>query len=396
MALVKQVPTILNDTLKAVLGQNAPAQVDTNTFVSMGQKIAEMDTYDLFYKELVNRIVKTVYFIRSYNGNTRNILRDEHEYGAFIQKVYYTMPEASENPIFEVAQGSLDGDTVTGYKQQSPYDIEQTVAVKSLVYGGRGAWSLEIIRPLSQIKSAFLSYDAMQAFIDGIYIAVNNRYELDVESLTNMAANTSIARCIADGRARNLLSEYNTATERTLTVNQALRDVEFLKYATQEIKQTIDNMQKMSTVFNGAKYATFTSRDNLVVEVLSKFASYVDTYLQSDTFHNELTALPRYESIPYWQGSGTAFAFEDISKIDVKNDGLNVTSHESDTVTQTGIIAVLRDIENVAAYFSDRETWEMVNPRSGVMIHGENAQKGFAVDNFANSMVFYMAEAEAV
>ncbi len=392
MALVKQIPTILNDSIKAVLGQNAPAEIDTNTFVSMGQKIAEMDLYDLFYKELVNRIVKTVYFIRSYNGNTRNILRDEHEYGAFIQKVYYMLPDASENPIFEVAQGALDGDTVTGYKQQSPYDIEQTIPVKSLVYGGKGAWALEVIRPVEQIKSAFLSYAAMQAFIDGLYTSINNRYELDVENLTNMAANTSIARCIADGRARNLLSEYNTATERSLTVSQALRDVEFLKFATQEIKQTIDNMQKMSTVFNGAKYATFTPRENLVVEVLSRFSSYVDTYLQSDTFHNELTALPRYESIPFWQGSGTAFAFEDVSAINIKNDGLNVDSHQTDTVNQTGIIAVLRDTENVAAYFSDRQTWELYNPRSGVMIHGENAQKGYAVDNFANSMVFYIAE----
>lgn len=395
--LIKQVSTVLNDAIKATLGKNAPTVIDTNNFVSCGQQIDKMNLYEDFYKQLVNRVVQTVYFIRTYTGKTRNIWRDEHEYGAFIQKVYYTMPDAVDNPAFEVAQG-VDGDLITGYKQQSPYDIETTVPVRALVYGGQGTWSIEIIRPINQIKSAFVSASAMEAFIDGIYTAVSNRYEVDVENLISAAANTLTASCLAYKRGRNLLDEYNKAhADGILTVAQALENVDFLKFATREIKNTVEFMQKMSTIFNNVGYETFTPRDSLVVEVLTHFASATDSYLQSDTFHNELTALPRYEEIPYWQGSGTGYSFADCSTINIKNDGLkNDKNEQSDTVNQSGIIAVLRDVEACAAYFSDRETWEMLNPRSRVMIHGEQANKGFAVDNFANCMVFYLAESEAV
>ena len=37
----------------------------------------------------------------------------------------------------------------------------------------------------------------------------------------------------------------------------------------------------------------------------------------------------------------------------------------------------------------------MFNPRSEVMIHGEKAEKGYAVDDHANAVVFYMAVGEA-
>ncbi len=166
-----------------------------------------------------------------------------------------------------------------------------------------------------------------------------------------------------------------------------------MKYASKEINRTIDNMGVMSTVFNKAGYETFTSKENLVVEMLTEFASASDMYLQADTFHNELTQLPNFEKVPFWQYSGKTFAFADCSSINIQHDDLIDESEEDDdgTVSQSGIICFVHDIENVAAYFGNRRTWELFNPRSEVMIHGEKAEKGFAVDEHANAVVFYVA-----
>ena len=151
-------------------------------------------------------------------------------------------------------------------------------------------------------------------------------------------------------------------------------------------------MGKMSKVYNVDGYTTFTPRDRMVVEMLAEFASASDMYLQADTFHDELVKLPNYEEVPYWQGSGATFAFADCSKINVTHESLGDGETEgSDTIEQGGIICFLHDIENVAAYFGRRRSWELPNPRSEVMIHGEKAEKGFAVDTHANSMVFYIA-----
>lgn len=387
--LVTQIKDIVNDAVEDALGKSASVQkLDSSDIVSLGKAISGYDAYEGFFGALANRIVRTIYFIRTYEGSRRNILRDEHEYGAFVQKVYYEMPDAVDNPTWNIptAQGA--------YAQASPYDVNATITVSSLIFGGKGTWSIEIVRPLEQIKSAFLDNASMMNFIDGIYLAVENAFKLQEDTLVSLAANTAMAAAIKGGKARNLLAEYNTNhSGATLTVAKALESADFLKYASKEINRTIKNMGKMSTVYNVDGYTTFTPKDRMVVEILAEFASASDMYLQADTFHDELVKLPNYEEVPYWQGSGKSFAFDDCSSIDVTNDALIDPDVSGDTgeVKQSGIICFLHDIENVAAYFGRRRSWELPNPRSEVMIHGEKAEKGFAVDTHANGIVFYMA-----
>lgn len=378
--LVKQISNIVNDSVKDALGKNiGVTKIDSSDIVSLGKAIANFDAYEGFYKSLVNRIVKTVYFVRTYEGSSRSVLRDEHEYGAFVQKVYYNLPDAVDNPTWSIPTATNE------YHQTSPYDVEGTVGVSALIFGGKGTWSIEIVRPVEQVKSAFIDSSSMMAFIDGIYVTIENAFKLEEERLVSLAVNTAMADAISGGKSRNLLSEFNTKTSQTLSVEDALISADFLRYASMEINRTVDNMGKMSTAFNKANYPTFTSKDNMVVEMLSQFASASDMYLQSDTFHNELTQLPKYEKVPFWQSSGKSFDFADCSKIDVKHADFDAD------VTQGGIICFIHDVENVACYFGSRRSWEIFNPRSEVMIHGEKAEKGFAVDGHANAVVFYMA-----
>lgn len=394
MALITQIKNIVNDAVEDALGKNSTlSDLDSSDIVSLGKAISNYDAYEKFFGALTNRIAKTVYFIRVYSANDRSILRDEHEYGAFIQKVYYTMPDAVDNPVYNVASESQG---VYSYTQHSPYGITTTVAVQSLIYGGQGTWSIEIMRPVEAIKTAFLSEADMMSFIDGIYIAIENSFALEQERMVSLAANTAMAHAINAGLARNLLSEYNTANpSATLTVEQALTSADFLRFASKEIKDTIEHMGTMSTLFNSQGYATFTSKENLVVEMLSQFENALDTYLMSDTFHNEMVALPKHERVPYWQGSGSAFDFDDTSTIDVIHDDFVVAvTNPTGEIKQSGIICFLHDVENVAAYFGNRRSWEVYNERDDVVNHGEQARKGFAVDTYANSYVFYI-EAES-
>lgn len=383
---VKQISNIVNDSVKDALGKvDGVTKLNSSDIVSLGKAIANFNAYEGFFGSLVNRLVKTVYFIRTYEGSSRSVLRDEHEYGAFVQKVYYEMPDAVDNPTWAIPDGS------GVYNQTSPYDIKNTVGVSALIFGGKGTWSLEIVRPVEQIKTAFTDPSSMSAFIEGIYLAIENAFKLEEERLVALAVNTAMADAISGGKSRNLLSEYNTKMGTQLTVAQALTTADFLRFASMEINRTVNNMGVMSTAYNKAGYSTFTSKDNMVVEMLSQFASASDMYLQSDTFHNELTKLPNYESVPFWQSSGKSFAFDDCSKISIINDDLISTENQTGEVTQSGIICFIHDVENVACYFGNRRSWELFNPRSEVMIHGEKAEKGFAVDGHANAVVFYMA-----
>ena len=249
---VKQIKTLLNDVIEDMTAQSAAIQtVDTSNLVSLGKAVSDLNLYDGFFGSLVNRLAKTVYFIRVYEGaDNRSILRDEHEYGAFIQKVYYTAPAFVDNPEYKIPSYT-GGGAIDEYNQSSPYDVDTTVTVNAMVYGAQGTFALEIVRPVDQIRSAFLSESEMMRFIDGIYVAIENEIKLAEEGLVNAAVSTAIAADINGGKVRNLLTEYNAIAATPITDEKvALADTDFLKYASREIRNTIKYMRKMSTAYN--------------------------------------------------------------------------------------------------------------------------------------------------
>ena len=393
--IAKQIKTLLNDVIEDLTGQSASIQsIDTTDLVSMGKAISDMGLLEGWYGKLVNRLAKTVYFVRVYDPKrVRSILRDEHEYGAFVQKVYYTAPDFVDNPEYKIPSGNP-----AAYTQHSPYDVTAVVAVDAKIFGNQGTFALEIVRPVDQIRTAFLDSSEMMRFIDGIYLAIENKLKLAEEALVSAAVSTAIASDINAGLVRNLLSEYNTLHPDTAiaTAAAAMVDADFLKYASKEINQVVNYMEEMSTAFNAGGYMTFTDRENLVVEVLADAAASFDTYASADTFHNELIALPRYEKVNRWQfsGQGVNQTFAKTSSIDVTHDEFKSETNLTGNITADGIIAFVHDIEHVAAYFGHRRSWEKYNERDDVYIHGETARKGYAVDPNANGVVFIVAATE--
>lgn len=394
--IIKQKYAVVNDAIADALGKNASiSTLNTTDLVSLGKSLANMNLLEGWYAAMANRIVKTVYFVRVYGQRQRSVLRDEHEYGAFVQKVYYKAPEFTANPEYSIPQAPVSPATEYTYNQSSPYDVSAVVEVSASVFGGQGTLALEFVRPVDQIRTAFISEAEMIRFIDGLYVAADQRIKLAEEELTDLAVNTAIAYDVDNNKVRNLLTEFNALLPEDanpLTAAQAVRDADFLRYACMEIGQTIDYMGEMSTIFNVEGYETFTDRENMVVEVLSYFARSMEVFLQADTFHDSLVSLPRYESVPRWQRLKNSVAqdFASLSAIKIQNSAIN----SGNALTVNGVVAFVHDIEHVAAYFGHRRTWEKYNERDDVYIHGDTMRKGYAVDGHANGVVFIVADTE--
>lgn len=373
--LVTQIPEIVTDAYKDIMGITSNSEIDTTDIVSMGKALSSFDLLDGWYGKLANRIIKTVVFARTYSADTRKILRDEHTWGAFIQKLYVTAPDFVDNPAFA---------PTSNYVQPSPYDVDTLLTVDSMIYGNEGTWAMEFVLPEVQIRKAFTGPAEMNAFVDGQFVAVQNKLEVAKESLINAACNTGIAAAINSGLSRNLLTEYNTgkAEADQLTAAEALVNKDFLKYAAKEIMTAVKFMKKPSVKFNAKGYETFSPSP--VVELLTSYKMATEMYLDADTFHQEYTNLNGTE-VPYWQ------SFDAPAKINVANDAIN----SGTAVEQDGIIACIRDDEYVAAYFGDEYQWSMPNPRARVSIHGYQYKKGFAVDEHANVQVFIVADTES-
>lgn len=384
MATVNQIYGIVNDAASDALGEKAIAVKDTAGFVSLGDVVLSSDTNkEQFYKALVDRIGRTVIAGRAYVAKKRSVKRDEMDWGLIYQKISYKKRDAVENH------------TWTSNTQADPFDVEiQTEAVQKL-FSVMSTYSFEDSIPDMQLFTAFTSASAMGAFISGIYTNMDNYMALAEENLNDMAVNTYMAGALIKGKAaqkRNLLSEYNTANETTLTAEQALKNVDFLKFAGREIKTAIGNMTRMSTIFNAEGMPRHTPEDKMVVEVLGQFASAMSTYLESDTYHKELVALPNYEEVTYWQGSGEGFDFNDVSKINIKNAHLAVAeTNPNGEVVQSGIIAFVHDYDAVASVIYKHRRNSIYNPRAERLNIFDKAEQGYAVDLSENGVVFFLA-----
>ena len=379
MSDVKQIYSILNDVAKQTLGTEAIAVVDTQSFISLGDKVLKSDTdTENFLSKLTDRIAKTVYSVRNYTGINKNLMREPFDYGVIVQKIHVEMPEAKENNAWKIGE--------QGYTPTYAPVIKPTVSQK--LFNKLSTWEIDVTIPDFMLKTAFLNESSMATFIDAIFTAMNNAMVMCADNNANLIRANFIGNNIHSAKptqAINLLKEYNTLTSAGLTVASCLRDVHFLKWATMQISLWTKRMRVMSKLFNEDSNSKFTSGEYLVLDVLQDFASSTATFLQSDTYHKELVALPMYNEVPYWQGSGETFAFADTSKISVKIDGTT-------EVTQGGIIAVAYDYNVIGTTINEPRSTTECNNKDEYTNYYNKATIGCFNDLGENGIVFFIAE----
>ena len=379
MSDVKQIYSILNDVAKQTLGTEAIAVVDTQSFISLGDKVLKSDTdTENFLSKLTDRISKTVYSVRNYTGINKNLMREPFDYGVIVQKIHVEMPEAKENNAWKIGE--------QGYTPTYAPVIKPIVSQK--LFNKLSTWEIDVTIPDFMLKTAFLNESSMATFIDAIFTAMNNAMVMCADNNANLIRANFIGNKIHSAKptqAINLLSQYNTLTSANLTVASCLRDVDFLKWATMQISLWTKRMRVMSKLFNEDSSSKFTSGEYLVLDVLQDFASSTATFVQSDTYHKELVALPMYNEVPYWQGSGTSFAFADTSKISVKID-------ETNEVTQGGIIAVAYDYNAIGTTINEPRSTTDRNNKDEYTNYYNKTTIGCFNDLGENGIVFFIAE----
>lgn len=369
---VQQIYDIVNQAAAQALGTAALTATDTSSFVSLGQKVLNGNNLDAFFHAFNDIIGRTTVAIREYNGFDRAIKRDEFEMGAAYRKVSYKMGQAVENPSFDVPP------------QQSPFDIEPNMTVEQRIFQAIGTWSYEDLIPTIQLETAFRSEGEMAQVISGMYLTMDNAMSFSLDRLTALACNTYMAMVLNSSSTvckRDLLREYNTLAGTSLTVEQALINPDWLKYASRQINMVVKNMRSFTSLFNIGGFERHTPYDRVVVEVNTDFASALTSYLEADTYHDELIRLPFYEEIPYWQGTND-FRFPTTSAINITNNGV--------TVSKSGIIAFVHDYDAIASSLYKRRDYSVFNPRSEVFAVMNKAEKALLADTTENGVVFYM------
>lgn len=386
---VEQIYSLMNNVTSEVIGKTDIVKEDLSNVVDLGKEIFDNASVDNYVKSLVNHIGKVIFVNRPYSGNIPSMLMDSWEFGSVLEKISADIPNATENDSWNLT----DGET---YSQ----DVFYKPSVSAKFFNSKVTFEVPMSFTELQVKESFSSVNQLNGFVSMIYNAVDKSMAIKIDSLVMRTINSMIANTVnseitgdetlathSGTKAVNLLKGYNDKFGTELTVDKALTTPEFIRYASYIIGNYKDRLSKISTLFNVGGKERFTPSDMLNIVMLSDFKNSASVYLESDTYHNDLVALPNCESVPYWQGSGKTYSFADTSKINVAIKSGDTTKD----VAVTGILAIMYDRDSMGVCNSDRRVTTNYNAKAEFYNNYYKFDASYFNDLNENFVVFYIA-----
>ena len=332
----EQIYTLVNEVNAEAFGTNAISIVDTSTLISLGNTVLSSSTNtEAFLNTLAQRIGRTILRFRDYRNKLGDMVLNDFEYGAILQKIKVVMPQAEEDQMYDLT----DGQAIDHYVVAKPV-VDQKLFVT------RTPYQFHITIQRDTLKEAFLSEAAMGSLISVVFGEVRNAIEVSLENLGRVTLATAIAETAGTGRIIDLVSEYNTlyTPSPTLDAVTCQNDPDFMRYAMSRINSVVDGMQDMSTLYNNGDFETFTPKEDMRVKIISSFMRRLETVVEYAAFHDQfVTPDVTFTTINYWQSAQSPM------EVKIKRPS------DSDEVSRGNVIALIHDRDAMGVYKIDED-----------------------------------------
>lgn len=401
---VTQLKTLLQSVMSEVLGAEAVVNEDLSNVVDLGKLVIDQTQgVDNYVRKLINHIGKVTFQSRAYAGGVPSILMDSWEFGSILQKVSTEMPGAEENESWALEDGKE-------YKQ----DIFTAPKVSAKFFNSKVTFEIPVSFTELQVKESFSSAEQLNGFVSMLTTAVENSMTVKLDSLimraiNNMTAETLAAELGAGAagskvvdftksgvKAVNLLALYNAKHPTAkLTVDTAITNSDFVRFATYQISLISDRMTKISTLFNVEGKERFTPVDMQKTVLLSDFSKASEILSQSTVQNPDRIELPKHDSVPYWQGSGVDYALQSTGAIDVKTASGETVKVPYGADGKAAILGVIADRDAVGVANLERRTTTAYNAKAEFYNSWYKADAGYYNDLAENFVVFFIGEGKA-
>ena len=394
---VTQIYSIVNEATKGILGETAVLSEDLSNVVDIGKAIGDLDSIDTYVKKLVNHIGKVVFQERLYAGGVPSVLMDSWEFGSILEKISAELPDATESDSWKLANGV----------NYSP-DVFYQPTVSAKFFNSKTTFEIPLSFTEMQVKESFSNANQLNGFLSMLTTSVQNSMTVKLDSLIMRTISNMIGETIYEGlttcvpgaedgdpdvcttdltetsvKAVNLLNLYNAEYDVSLTSAKAITDPAFIRFATYTISLYVDRMARISTLFNVGGKERFTPYDMQHIVLLADFAKASDTFLLSDVRNQDRVLLPNHETVPYWQGSGTTYAFDDVSTVNVQTAG-------GHTLEIPGVLGVIFDRDALGVTNLDNRVTTNYNPKAEFYTNFYKADAGYYNDLDENFIVFFI------
>ena len=385
---VKQIYHIVSQITNEVLGNLSILKEDLSNVVDVGNAIFNADSVDNYVKSLVNHIGRVVFVDRVYNGSAPSVLMDSWEFGSVLEKVSCDLPVANANPSWDLQNGQ-------SYDPNIFY--KPSVSVK--FYNSKTTFEIPMSFTEMQIKESFSNAEQLNGFMTMLYNSVEKSMTIKLDGLIMRTINNMIGETIhheipdsknysttSTIKAVNLLKLYNDTHTTTITADKCLDNPDFIRYATYIISVYSERITKISKLFNIGGKERFTPKDVLRCVLLSDFKKASEVFLKSDLYNEQYATLPESDSVPYWQGSGETYAFNDITKIHIQLASDNTTE-----IRMSGILGVMFDKDALGVSNLNRRVTTNYNPKAEFYTNFYKFEAGYFNDMNENFVVFFVA-----
>lgn len=358
---VKQISSMLNTVFGEILGDTALVNEDMSNIVSVGQVITSStqfgDNFDNYAGAIVDKVGRTVFADRVYRAKDLGIWRDSWEYGSVLEKIRVDIGDYEDNCEWDL---TVPGQTGLDYNENLQAHIEELFKfvpanAQAKYFNLKTTFKTVISITRKQLKSAFNGASEMARFIGMIENRIMSKMEIAKDQLQRRTLVNLIGTKVHAGTVVDLKDEFEAAGGTAISnFAAALKDPDFLKFAAKKITMDREFMTEPSKIYNEGNFYTHTPIEDSRLVVLADLDSGLKFNLYGDTYNEEFVKLDNYKTVPFWQGSGTAMALADRSKINIKTAG-------GDTVVTGGILGILFDRDAAMVCNEDPEVRSQYN-----------------------------------
>lgn len=340
---VNQIYELANSIASQAIGKSAITVTDTASLVALGEQVlSSRDNVENFTNQLILRIGRTIISYRDYSNNLAPIMMDSMQWGAIVQKLDGEMPDIIEDEAWNLE----DGKSVDMYIVSKP-KLYQNFFCKRTTYSAM----LTIWK--KNLKDAFLSEQAMAAFVNSLYGRVRNKLELVSENLAKLTIDNFIALIYSNNVATqkvHLLTEYNAVAGTAITnPMQALYDESVLRFSVGRMLLTSKALQTMSTLYNGGGRERFTPKNKQIFIMNNMFDVNMATQVQYAAYNETKVSINSSMTLPYWQSPDNPLQIN----LQVKTGGTEDSAVEN--VVVDNVLGVIFDRDALGTFRKETE-----------------------------------------
>lgn len=397
---IKQISSIVNTIAAESVGADAIQAENLGDVVELGKTITSAIGWEQFTNTICDKVGEVIEVAREYRSTAPDIMRRGTgiPHGSITEKIRVKLPTATTNDSWAIGATWTPGAGWTPSNTPTNDNANPFITVRPEVevsyFNGGGTFEVDMTIPKFQNNSAFTSPAEVQRFFDTVETRIFQSLTVFRDGLTMAVIRNLIAeKLVANNACVDLLAMYNSAYTQSLTPAAALYNKDFLRYAGYVMSLFVRRLGKMSRRYNTAGYDTFTPVDRLRYVTLDMFSSAVETFMQSDTFHDNLVGLKdSYTPVDCWQAAGTGNGVDFPTAASINVTTASGTAIDTSTAgasdTPVYVVGTMFDVEAAWQRYGYSRTTSQWNARKEQTTYFYKRDVSYANDLAENCVVF--------